>query len=654
MLLFCGPPGTGKSTLAHIVANHCGYKAFEINASDTRTGKKLKDVIINAATMKPMFGDTRPPLIICDEIDGGDQSAINIVCKIVSDATKHYAKKKNSKKKQEAKKGKEKIVNRPIICICNNEYSRALRPLRQISKVYKFKSISTRTLCKRLLDICRKEYIHTDFKTLSYLASITNNDIRSCLHTLQFFKHRGRGGRRLSTRLTVDALTNIPIGQKDKTQNIFDVWSAILKKKEKKKTFKFMLSKKKNKENEEWTEICKKFYGMMSNSSKILDGVTENYLKLGYTDPMFEVTQKSAEWIMEFDALKQIIDHKQQFFLMGYTPYFMIGLHETCAIDTFQRLEYPSIGYKNMMKEQENRNIIQNFLHSEADSSKQFKKKGKEANNDEVSFDVCQYASILGRYYDLKSCILELIPLIPSIIFTSKRWNNSDFNTHNKEQYNGYKNNQNQHKFPSNKRHFVSIINTMIDCGLNYVKLDKSSDFLELQPSIDRLSQFSFTNDRFRKLAQFKTTNQWLRQKIAHQIVLEIMRRNEAGSHKYAERGAFMDDDDEKESEDEEQNKSTLMTMTPFMSTKTNKTQSRLQNKELLTPVGGGQFGAHKSAHLLSQPQSLQPTPAKFKNFITARNRNSKMEKYEYPILFKYVEGYTNAVKRKSFVRDWC
>merc|ERR1712228_148003 len=361
VLLFCGPPGTGKSTLAHIVAAHCGYKAFEINASDARTGKKLKDLIINAATMKPMFGDTRPPLIICDEIDGGDQSAISIIVKIVSDATKYYAKKKNNKSKnKKKKKGNEKIVNRPIICICNNEYSRALRPLRQICKVYKFKAITTRTLCKRLLDICRLEYIHTDLKTLSYLSSITNNDVRSCLHTLQFFKNRGKGGKRLSTRLTVEALTNIPIGRKDKTQNIFDVWSAILKKKQKKKSS-LQFFKKKNKENEEWKEICRKFYGMMSNSSKILDGVCTNYLKLGYTDPMFAVTQQSAQWISEFDGLKQIIDHKQHFVLMGYIPYFMIGLHETCAIDTFQRLEYPSIGYKNKMKETENKNIIRNF-----------------------------------------------------------------------------------------------------------------------------------------------------------------------------------------------------------------------------------------------------------------------------------------------------
>ena len=78
-------------------------------------------------------------------------------------------------------------------------------------------------LCARLLDICRRESIHTDMRTLSYLAGITNNDIRASLHTLQFFKENSGSGSRLSSRLTADQLQSTPIGRKDKTQNIFDV-----------------------------------------------------------------------------------------------------------------------------------------------------------------------------------------------------------------------------------------------------------------------------------------------------------------------------------------------------------------------------------------------------------------------------------------------
>ena len=32
ILLLSGPPGLGKTTLAHIVAKHAGYNVFEINA----------------------------------------------------------------------------------------------------------------------------------------------------------------------------------------------------------------------------------------------------------------------------------------------------------------------------------------------------------------------------------------------------------------------------------------------------------------------------------------------------------------------------------------------------------------------------------------------------------------------------------------------
>lgn len=30
VLLLCGPPGLGKTTLAHVAAKHCGYRVVEV------------------------------------------------------------------------------------------------------------------------------------------------------------------------------------------------------------------------------------------------------------------------------------------------------------------------------------------------------------------------------------------------------------------------------------------------------------------------------------------------------------------------------------------------------------------------------------------------------------------------------------------------
>jgi ATPase family associated with various cellular activities (AAA) len=49
VLLLCGPPGMGKTTLAHIVAKQAGYRPLEINASDDRTAAVLKDKVCDDA-----------------------------------------------------------------------------------------------------------------------------------------------------------------------------------------------------------------------------------------------------------------------------------------------------------------------------------------------------------------------------------------------------------------------------------------------------------------------------------------------------------------------------------------------------------------------------------------------------------------------------
>ena len=91
--------------------------------------------------------------------------------------------------------------------------------------------MSRQALCRRLLAICREEYLHIDLKTLTFLCEITNNDIRACLHTLQFFKQKAGGGTRISNRLTIEMLHEVPSGRKDMSHHLFNVWDKILKKK---------------------------------------------------------------------------------------------------------------------------------------------------------------------------------------------------------------------------------------------------------------------------------------------------------------------------------------------------------------------------------------------------------------------------------------
>ncbi len=75
-----GPPGFGKTTLAHVIAKQAGYNVIEINASDDRTGAvvntKIKAALEQQAIIRENAGDKsmsmtqKPNLIIIDEIDG--------------------------------------------------------------------------------------------------------------------------------------------------------------------------------------------------------------------------------------------------------------------------------------------------------------------------------------------------------------------------------------------------------------------------------------------------------------------------------------------------------------------------------------------------------------------------------------------------------
>ena len=75
ILMLHGPPGLGKTTLAHVAAKMAGYEVLEINASDDRSASAARDKIVDAVETvgidrRGRRGKER--CVILDECDGGD------------------------------------------------------------------------------------------------------------------------------------------------------------------------------------------------------------------------------------------------------------------------------------------------------------------------------------------------------------------------------------------------------------------------------------------------------------------------------------------------------------------------------------------------------------------------------------------------------
>lgn len=184
-----------------MVAKHAGYNVIEINASDDRNTETFKTCLENATQMRSVIDrEKRPNCLIFDEIDGAPQTSIDYLVKFVTGAASSKAKKDKSEKKF--------VLKRPIICICNDVYVPSLRPLRQIAFVVNFPATSSAKLAERLVEIARKENVKTDIGAMLALAEKSNNDIRSCLSVLHFFKAQNRP-------VTLSVVHRTSVGQKD-------------------------------------------------------------------------------------------------------------------------------------------------------------------------------------------------------------------------------------------------------------------------------------------------------------------------------------------------------------------------------------------------------------------------------------------------------
>lgn len=186
IMLLTGPPGLGKTTLAHVCARQAGYEVLEINASDERSSNVVKGRIKDAVATENVRGINvgtgdkvartagRPVCVVVDEVDGvttgsgggGDGGFMKALIDLVLLDQKNTDKSTDrpSGKGRKTQKREKFRMLRPLILICNDVYHPSLRPLRtsSLAEIIQIRQPPLEKVIHRMKGVFEKESIPCD------------------------------------------------------------------------------------------------------------------------------------------------------------------------------------------------------------------------------------------------------------------------------------------------------------------------------------------------------------------------------------------------------------------------------------------------------------------------------------------------------------
>lgn len=209
--IFFGPSGTGKTTLARIIAKEMDGRFTEINASTTGT-KELKE-LIDSAKLRFYGLENSPTYVYIDEFHRWNKLQQDSLLKALEEGVIKFI---------------GSTTENPYFAINNAVISR-------VRNIYEFKRLdnsSIKTLLERALKDKEKGFgnlnIKYDEEAIDILADLSNGDARVSLDTLGFIVDNLDLEKPITKELVAEAMQR-KIGFYDKGDDRYNLLSALQK-----------------------------------------------------------------------------------------------------------------------------------------------------------------------------------------------------------------------------------------------------------------------------------------------------------------------------------------------------------------------------------------------------------------------------------------